>query len=363
MNEQHEEAAKALELAKKALDQGIYDKAVRLFEKSLRMRKTAEAESFLLAAQKGLARQQNGASSSTAGSPSPSVTPSTSQPTQRAFTKEQEEGCRRILLCKTHYEALAIERTSSQDEIKKAYRKLALRFHPDKCGAPKAEEAFKKLSKAFEVLSDENERAHYDRYGDADPNQVNAGRGGGGGGFHHHHGNPFQGQEMDMDDLLRFFMQGGMGGPRVHHFGGRPQQQRRHDRDDGPQGISFQQLIFFLVSMFFMFSSFGSTANQSPAAPASNNLYSLFPNQQFNVMRKTTMNGVVSEIPYYVEPRFANSIGKSPRDLYYIETAVESSLHHMLKEKCNEDKKKYRRADTDACNKQREFEHKKNKRG
>ncbi|KAH9261380.1 hypothetical protein BASA81_000012 [Batrachochytrium salamandrivorans] len=323
------------------------------------MRKTAEAETLLTAAQRGVARQEAKANPPQATS---AATPGSSVPQQRAFTKEQEEGCRRILLCKTHYEALGIEKQSSQEEIKKSYRKLALRFHPDKCGAPKAEEAFKKLNKAFEVLSNEDDRAHYDRYGDADP------RGGGGHGHHHHQHNPFQGQEMDVDDILRFFMQGGMGGGGMNFGGGRgfrPQAQRQQRGGGGGAGaevqqISLQQILFFIVSMYFMFSSFGSPSTPQAAAKHQNNLYSLFPNQQYSVGRRTAMRGVVSDIPYYVEPRFGNSIGKSPKDLYYVETSVESAQQHLLSERCREEQKTQQPSPS-SCVKLREFETKKRK--
>ena len=155
---QHEEAAKALEFGKKALDAGQMDKAVKMLEKSLRMRKTAEAEALLTCAKKGVARAE------AKKNPEP-VTPAANPVSDRPYTKEQENACRVILESKTHYETLSIEKTASMEEIKKAYRKLALRFHPDKCSAPKADEAFKKISKAFKVLLDPDERAHYDRYG------------------------------------------------------------------------------------------------------------------------------------------------------------------------------------------------------
>lgn len=64
-----------------------------------------------------------------------------------------------------YYEILEIQRGSSQDTIKKAYRKLALKYHPDRNPDPSAEEKFKQINEAYEILSDENKRAKYDRYG------------------------------------------------------------------------------------------------------------------------------------------------------------------------------------------------------
>ena len=68
-----------------------------------------------------------------------------------------------------YYEMLGVSRGASDDEIKKACRKLALKLHPDKCKATGAEEVFKSVSKAFACLSDADKRAAYDRYGTEDP--------------------------------------------------------------------------------------------------------------------------------------------------------------------------------------------------
>jgi len=119
------------------------------------------------------------------------------------------------------YEILGVAKSSTADEIKKAYRKVAMQFHPDRNPGDKAsEEKFKEAAEAYEVLSDQEKRGQYDKYGHAGMNQRGGGFGGGG-----------QGMNMDDifsnfgdifgDDLFGSFFGGGGGGGRQRSSGGR----------------------------------------------------------------------------------------------------------------------------------------------
>src|ERR687895_1735595 len=81
-----------------------------------------------------------------------------------------------------YYEVLGVNKDASEDDIKKAYRRLAMKWHPDRNpDNPKAEELFKEAKEAYEILSDANKRAAYDQFGHAgvDPHSAGAGAGAG----------------------------------------------------------------------------------------------------------------------------------------------------------------------------------------
>ncbi|HLD22354.1 MAG TPA: J domain-containing protein [Sulfuricurvum sp.] len=115
-------------------------------------------------------------------------------------------------MSKSLYTTLEVAPGASEAEIKKAYRKLARQYHPDVNKDPKAEEKFKEINAAYEVLSDKEKRSKYDQYGDSMF-----------GGQNFHDFARGQGGNVDLDDILRnIFGQGGggFGGGGFGGFGG-----------------------------------------------------------------------------------------------------------------------------------------------
>jgi len=104
-------------------------------------------------------------------------------------------------MAKSLYETLGVSETASADEIKKAYRKLARKYHPDINKDPEAQDKFKEINAAYEVLSDSEKKAQYDQYGDSMF-----------GGQNFHDFAQGQGGGVDLDEILRQMFGGGGGG-------------------------------------------------------------------------------------------------------------------------------------------------------
>lgn len=133
---------------------------------------------------------------------------------------------------KDYYDVLGVSKSASDDEIKKAYRKLSKKYHPDINKEPDADEKFKEIAEAYEVLSDANKRAAYDQYGHAstDPNF-----GAGGGSYGGFGGGGFGGFE----DIFDSFFGGGGGRSRYNPNAPRQGEDLQYTLD-----LEFEEAIF-----------------------------------------------------------------------------------------------------------------------
>ncbi len=340
------------------LQKGEYAKAVRFFDKSLKLYKLPGVTALKEKAEKLAAAPppSPGASSSgagarpaaaAAGAAGSSSSSASTDSSGRSYTAEQESGAKRILALskKSHYEVLAVSRSASEIEVKKAYRKLALKYHPDKNSAPSAEGAFKAISTAFDTLSDKQKRSIYDQVGH---DAATRGDMQGGGGAQH---NPFAGfsgmrggggvHEINPEDIFNMFFQGGgthmrfnMGGNgyRAQQQQRRAGQRRGQQDGGGPPENSIQYLMQFLpiiLMLLMMFSSFGGGS----APPA----FSFYRSGIYQQTKMTETKGVSPGIKFFVPTNFDTTYKKAS-DRSRVEKEVESLYRSYLGEKCGNEK-------------------------
>jgi DnaJ family protein B protein 12 len=271
----------------------------------------------------------------------------------RPYTDEQVQIVETVLKAKdggsgAHYRVLGVGKDATDADLKKAYRKLALKLHPDKNSAPRADEAFKALGLAYATLSDTQKRTIYDRYGEEDPDN----RGGGGGmrpgGVH------FQGQEVNPEEIFNMFFGGGMPGGGIHHFGGpggfrvystgfgpgfafggipRRQQPQQQQQEQETGGL-FAQLIQLLPLLVILFMSFFNFPGETGTGHTGGNPYfSLTQTQSFTNPLKTRFTKV-KDIPYFVSDKFTRTYQRDPYQLRQVEQMVEKSYHRYLVNEC-----------------------------
>ncbi|KAL7270655.1 Chaperone protein dnaJ [Rhizina undulata] len=288
----------------------------------------------------------------------------------RDYTPEQKAAVDRVRKCKAtaYYDILDVKVEATDGEIKKAYRKLALIMHPDKNGAPGADEAFKLVSRSFQVLSDSQKRAAFDRHG-GDPDSRTTPRG--------ESGNPFSGfgntpnarfeSEISPEDLFNMFFGGGMGpgagvfdgpggfatfggpGIRIHQFGGGgPRLRRRPTNTEARRAGTQQQqqeggisnilvqllplIIFFLLPL--LGSLFTGDNTESLKGPA----FKLDRTPPFTTMRETP----TYKIPFWVNPNDLKDLAQ--RDIATLDRRAETQIINGLKFQCSREVEERRAA-------------------
>ncbi|KAI4345406.1 hypothetical protein L6164_012534 [Bauhinia variegata] len=206
---------------------------------------------------------------------------------ERSYTQEHVQLIRQIKGKNDYYAILGVEKTCSVEEIRKAYRKLSLKVHPDKNKAPGSEEAFKKVSKAFKCLSDEDSRRQYDQVGLVEEFE-----------FNQQHSvrrrrrrtntHDFFDDEFDPDEIFRaFFGQADVFGRTRHVYRtrGMGTQQRAEFQGGGFNAMLLLQLLPFLIIILLAY------------LPYSEPEYSLHKNPSYQIPM-TTEN---YEVEFYVK--------------------------------------------------------------
>ncbi|KAL0403657.1 UNVERIFIED_CONTAM: Chaperone protein dnaJ 49 [Sesamum radiatum] len=330
MDGNKDEALKCLKIAKNSIESGDRTRALKFLNKARRLDPSIEIDDLLLNLNSSQPEDKKTDESTNENPSKPSQngprrrvpagpSSSSSSTTSATYTEEQVTVVREIKRKKDYYEILGLEKSCTAEDVRKAYRKLSLKVHPDKNQAPGAEEAFKMVSKAFQCLSDEEGRKKYDLLGSEEP--VYERRGGGVNGMRGFNG--FYEGDVDADEIFRNFFFGGMHPATTANFSGFTfgpgVRMRTGGVDQGSNWV--RMLIQLLPVILILLVNF---------LPSSEPVYSLSRSYSHDY-RLTTQKGV----NFYVKSaKFEQQYPPNSPERIAIEQRVEDDYHSVLVHNC-----------------------------
>lgn len=332
MDGNKDDALKCLKIGRDALESGDRARALKFFTKAGHLNPNLPVDDLLAAIEED-SGEQSAAAAAEAAADGPSVT-SSSKPSDKpsirqrvpaasgssaSYTEEQITIVREIRRKKNFYEILGLEKSCTVEDVRKAYRKLSLKVHPDKNKAPGSEEAFKAVSKAFQCLSSDESRKKYDLVGEDEA--VYDRRAARQATRTYNNGYYYE-ADIDAEEIFRNFFFGGMAP--ATQFGGFSFGQGMGPRpaaDHGSSGFNVRALIQLLPVLLILLLNF---------LPSSDPIYSLSRQYPYE-HRFTTPKGV----NYYVKSaNFDQDYPLNSHERTTLEDRVESDYLNILRENC-----------------------------
>lgn len=329
MDGNKDDALKCFKIGKEALESGDRARAIKFLSKARRLDPSLPVDDIISSIESDPNTNPNGPSAEPNSKPSDQSTirhrgpstgasPSASSSSSPAYTEEQIAIVRQIKKTKDFYEILGVERSCTVEDVRKSYRKLSLKVHPDKNKAPGAEEAFKAVSKAFQCLSNDESRKKYDITGSDEPvyqprTHTRAAR-----GF-----NGFYDSDIDAEEIFRNFFFGGMPPARTQfrHFNfGQGVATGTADRN-GSDGFNLRALIQLLPVILIILLQF---------LPSSDPIYALSRSYPYEY-KFTTERGV----NFYVKSsKFEQDYPVGSVQRVRLEKQVEKDYFTILAQNC-----------------------------
>ena len=346
MTEKNERKEKADILFKKAMDcytKQEYEEALKFFKASINYYPNERAELFIKVCENNIPSNSNNntnykksystssfSTNNTNNSnnnynyshhssfSSQKSTNTTDSKSQQDNNQNEDMKCKELLKKKDYYDILNIKKDATNDEIKRAYKKQAVKFHPDKNHSKLAEECFKKISEAYQCLSDPEKKKFYDKYGNEEEFRQRYYQ------AHHHYE-----EEMDPYDIFEILFGGGAmprrGGRRPRHF-------HRNDfnvqfNDFGAVNLRGKSILLLFVPFFLMIVIQILPELFSLLKPAP--LYKFNRNGTYKYKKRTFNNN----IEYFTNDKFLKKY-PTKQDLLSIDSQIEKDYLNYVYEQC-----------------------------
>jgi len=325
MDGNKEEGLRCIDLATNYMKLGEKAKAKRFLLKAERLFPTEKAKELLEFLNDGDDDQSSAAANDKSDEKKSSTEEAecrqrgtTDHEPAQEYSKDKLDAVKKIKQCRDYYEILGVNKEATDSDLKKAYRKLALQFHPDKNKCPGASEAFKAIGNAFAILSDTEKRKQYDLYGPLE-DQSNLRRHTHRGNRHYEYSRGFE-ADVSAEELFNMFFGGSFGGQNVYVRRGRQwERQRTEANSQGSVGTGLLlQLMPILILVFLSVMS-----NFLVSDP----VFSFQKTAKYPLEKHTA----ALKVPYYVRENFNEYYDGNLRRL---EANIEEEYVGMLRHNC-----------------------------
>ena len=249
----------------------------------------------------------------TSSSSSSNYTKNKSYSSDNVGDNSEDKLCKELLKKKDYYDILNLKKDATQDEIKRGYKKQAVKFHPDKNQSKLAEECFKKISEAYQCLSNPEKKSFYDKYGNEEEFKAK----------YYEANHRYYEEEVNPFEAFNMFFGNGFfpNARRMHYY-----YSNDNNTNEGQVGNRRTILQFFPVLILLLVYILPNLSYLFESKP----LYQFTRNSAYNHKRRTTRNGVV----FYVGDKFIKKYPKM-KDFKFLEPTIEKEYLGFLYEDCS----------------------------
>ena len=243
-----------------------------------------------------------------------------SEDSNKENTLDDDKKCKELLKKKDYYDLLNIQKNATQEEIKKGYKKQAIKFHPDKNRSKLSEECFKKISEAYQCLSNKEKKEFYDKYGNEAEFKEK---------YYRQHNRNYYEDEMDPFEAFNIFF-GGFAGPAFHT---RNRYRRNNNNNDyhynentnnNSKKFLLQYFLPLFLILIYLIPSLSYLLKEEP-------LYQFRRSTIYSHKRRTSINN----IEFYVSEKFVKKYPKM-KDFKSLEPTIEKKYLGYLYQDCSD---------------------------
>lgn len=302
-----EKASSYYEKGIKSFENQSYREALHFFTESQKLKQTNEVQEYINKCKQKIEETKKEKENE-----------NNTESSQGEAKSNDDEECEKIIKSHDYYQILGITKEASPDEMKKAYKKMAIKFHPDKNHSSKAEEAFKKIATAYQTLSDPEKKKLFDKYGSEEEYREKV--------YQAHKQQYEEEEEIDPFDIFQMFMGGGIDQRTLERIRRQNRARAANAPVQNPRMMRIMGLVqllpLVLMLLYYIL----------PPLLEKKELYSYQISYEYPYKKTTAKH----KVPFYVGNQFLEKYNGKKKELLEEEDNIEKKYLTYLNEACEE---------------------------